>query len=124
MPAAGIFDRLKDDVLLVTPGSREDLILAAIACEAPGIAEDCHVQGIILTGGIQPGRTMLKLLRATRIPAVLAGDDTFAAARKITELRIKLRPGDREKIAAVKKMVKEHVNVGALLGKAREAVGR
>jgi hypothetical protein len=123
MPVPSIFDRLKGDVLLVTPGNREDLILAAIACDVPGIAEDCHVQGIILTGGIRPNRTVLKLLRTTRIPIVLADDDTFATARKITELSVKLRSGDREKIAAVKKMIKEHLNVDALLGKAREAAG-
>ena len=109
------FDFFKGDVLLITPGNREDLILAAVSCNVPGVQEDYNVRGIILTCGIWPNPTVLKILKQARVPVFLVQEDTFATAQKITNLIVKIRPQDKEKIATVKQMIKDYVDVDGLL---------
>jgi len=109
------FDFFKGDVLLITPGNREDLILAAVACNVPGVHEDYDVRGIILTCGIWPNPTVLNILKTAKIPVFLVKDDTFTTAQKVNNLIIKIRPQDTEKIAIVKKVIKEYVDVEWLI---------
>jgi BioD-like phosphotransacetylase family protein len=109
------FDYFKGDVLLITPGNREDLILTAVSCNVPGVQEDRNVRGIILTCGIWPNSTVLKILKQARVPVFLVQDDTFAMAQNVTNLIIKIRPQDKEKIATVKQMVEECVDVDGLM---------
>ncbi len=120
MPPHTALDYFTGDVLLITPGNREDMLLAAISCSVPEIQEDYSVKGILLTGGIQPNATVLKLIRQTGIPVILVAKDTFSAAENITKLIIKIRPQDTEKIKIVKKMIKEYVDVNALVSKVRQ----
>jgi BioD-like phosphotransacetylase family protein len=121
MAAHEAFDFFKGDVLLVTPGNREDLILAAVSCNVPGVREDYNVRGIILTCGIWPNQTVLKILKQAGVPAFLVKDDTFTTARRIADLTIKIRPQDTEKIDTVKQMIKEYVDVDGLMERLREA---
>jgi BioD-like phosphotransacetylase family protein len=121
MAAHEAFDFFKGDVLLITPGNREDLILAAVSCNVPGIREDYNVRGIILTCGIRPNQTVLKILKQAGIPAFLVEDDTFTTAQKINNLIIKIRPQDKEKIATVKRMIKEYVDVKGLMERLSES---
>jgi len=109
------FDYFKGEVLLITPGNREDLILAAVSCNVPGVQEDYNVRGMLLTCGIWPNSTVLKILKQAGVPTFLVKDDTFTTAQKITNLIIKIRPQDKEKIATVKRMIKEYVNVEGLM---------
>lgn len=120
MPPHTALDYLVGDVLLITPGNRDDLILAALTCNLPGIKDDYNVQGIILTGGLWPNRTVLKLLKQTHTPAMIVNEDTFITAQKVHNLIIKIRPEDKEKINTVKKMVKQYVNVEAILERLKE----
>jgi BioD-like phosphotransacetylase family protein len=115
MAAHEAFDFFKGDVLMLTPGNRDDLILAAVSCNVPGIRENYRVRGMILTCGIWPNQSVLKILRQTRVPAFLVKDDTFTTAQKINNLIIKIRPEDTEKIAKVKQMIKEYVDVDGLM---------
>ncbi|MBN1700171.1 MAG: AAA family ATPase [Spirochaetales bacterium] len=116
MPAHTALDYFKGDVLLITPGNREDLILAAMTCNFPGV-KAYGVKGIILTCGIWPNKAILKLVKGTNIPIILVPDDTFTTAQKISNLIIKIRAEDEEKIQKVKEIIKEYVDVGLLLKK-------
>ncbi len=114
MPAHTALDYFKGDVLLITPGNRDDLILAAISV---GIHEEYNVKGIILTGGIQPNEAVLRLIKQTGIPVISVKDDTFTIAQRITQLIIKIRPTDYDKIAIVKQLIKEYMDIDALIKK-------
>ncbi|MBN2442877.1 MAG: AAA family ATPase [Spirochaetales bacterium] len=116
MPAHTALDYFRGDVLLITPGNREDLLLAAITCNFPGI-HTYSVKGIILTCGVWPNKTILKLVRHTDIPIILVPDDTFTTAQKITNLIIKIRPKDFDKINKVKEVVKEYIDINAIIKK-------
>jgi BioD-like phosphotransacetylase family protein len=116
MPAHAALEFFTGDVLLITPGNREDLILAAISCNFPGV-EDYSVRGIILTGGIWPNKSILNIIKGTKIPTIIVKDDTFMIAQKIANLITKIRPEDIEKVKAVKELVKQYINIDVLLDK-------
>jgi BioD-like phosphotransacetylase family protein len=115
MPAHEAFNYFKGDVLLITPGNREDLILAAVACNMPAMQDQYAVKGLILTCGVWPNPTVLKILKEAGIPAFLVEDDTFTTAQKLATLIVKIRPEDTEKIETVKRVIKEHVDIDSIL---------
>jgi BioD-like phosphotransacetylase family protein len=121
MPTHTAIDYFKDDALLVTPGNREDILLAAISYSVLSKSPHQGVKGIILTGGIWPNINILKLVERARIPIMLVSDDTYVTAQRINNLIIKIRPGETDKINQVKRLIKENVNIDLLLEKVKAA---
>lgn len=103
-------DYFKPDSLLVTPGDREDLILAAITSHA--IKE---VIGVVLTGSLYPHKSILDLLRKFDIPAIIAAADTYETTSSIRELVVKITEKDEDKIELARQMVEENVDIDALI---------
>jgi hypothetical protein len=110
--------------LLITPGDREDLILAALSGCVIGISKAYCVRGIILTGGIKPNKTILKLVKRTNIPLIMVKSNTYETAQKLNNLIVKIRPEDREKIMDATKLIKKYVNIERIIQKVRERVPR
>src|SRR5439155_6976084 len=101
----------KPGVLLITPGDREDLILAAA-----GLQEGhSTLAGIVLTGNLRPGKSVMKVIQTMPFPVLLAQDDSYQVASKVHDLIVKIRPDDTEKIALVRNMIAEHVDVNKIL---------
>ncbi len=103
------------DTLLITPGTREDLILAAIGSCFLGEEGDSCVSGIILTGGMDPHERIMHLIERAQIPVIKLNQDTFTVATKINSLMVKIRPGDTEKISAAERLVGEYVNMDRVM---------
>jgi len=95
-----------DDSLLITPGDREDMIMVALRLK---------VSGVILTGGILPAQSIMDLLKKGGIPVLLAKTDTYTVASCIHDLTVKIRPKDTDKIAAVIKLIKDNIDLDAML---------
>lgn len=117
MPPHHALDYLHSDALLITPGTREDLILAAMSSCLIGEPNQNCVAGMILTGGTPPQPSIYKLIERTHIPVLLVKEDTYTVASRITKLIVKIRPGDCAKIRAAEEMVDEYVDVDRLLEK-------
>ncbi len=101
----------KPDVLLITPGDREDLILAAA-----GLQEShSSLAGIVLTGNLRPGKSVMKVIQTMPFPVLLAQDDSYQVASKVHDLIVKIQPADTEKIAVVRNMIAQHVDVNKIL---------
>ncbi len=118
MPPHTALDHFKGEVLLITPGNRDDLILAAASVSNH---EDYSIQGVILTDGLQPHKTVLDILCRSEIPVILVVNDTFSMAERITKLIIKIRASDRDKINMVKQLIKEYIDIETLIKKLRNA---
>lgn len=103
--------------LLITPGSRDDLILAAITSYAIDTDDKASVAGLVLTGRDLPNKKVMDLVKRANVPVIGLKDDTFTAATKISSLMVKLRSGDREKIFATENLVSEYVNIDRILDK-------
>lgn len=114
--AIGYFTR---GTLLITPGTREDLILAALSSCLLGPSHSPCVAGLILTGGTPPQSNIMDLVEKTAIPIILVEEDTYTVASKIAKLIVKIRPGDFEKIRAAEAIVDEFVDVDRIIEKLR-----
>ena len=97
--------------LLITPGERDDLILTAMSSCVMGEGSAECVSGILLTGGTRPHRNIVNLIQRTTIPVILVKEDSYEAAKTVYNITVKIRPEDRKKISAARRLVKQHVDV-------------
>ncbi len=111
MPLSTAFDYFTGRYLLITPGNREDLILAALSHALAGDESQVLLTGIVLTGGILPHRNILNLVRKTDFPMITVREDTYTTTARITNLVLKLKPEDIEKIRETQKLIEEYVDV-------------
>jgi uncharacterized protein len=113
MSAQNAMRFFKRGVLLITPGDREDILLAAGAMTNPQSEE--KMAGIVLTGGLRPDASVLKAIQSIPIPVLLAGADSYQVASKVHNLIVKTRPADAEKISLIRDIVAKHINVKKII---------
>jgi len=113
MGAQNAIQFFKRGTLLITPGDREDILLAAGAMTAPH--GDETMSGIVLTGGLRPGENVIKALQSLPVPVLLVQADSYQVASKVHNLTVKTRPTDARKIALIRDLVARHVNVKKIL---------
>jgi uncharacterized protein len=113
MSAQNAMQFFKHGVLIITPGDREDILLAAGAMTSPH-SED-KMAGIVLTGGLRPSENVLKAMQAMPIPVLLAKADSYEVASKVHNLIVKTRPADSEKISLIRDIVAKNVNVKKII---------
>jgi BioD-like phosphotransacetylase family protein len=113
MSAQNAMNFFKRGVLLITPGDREDIILAA--CTSIDAQSEEKMAGIVLTGGLRPPESILKIIRTMPIPVLLAQADSYEVASKVHTLIVKTRPSDAEKISLIRDIVAKNVNVKKII---------
>jgi BioD-like phosphotransacetylase family protein len=106
---------ISDNSLLITPGDREDMIIRALECFRKDDPKMLKVTGIILTGGFSSSESIRGQLLKAKIPVLIAGQDTYTAASLIHDMTVKIRPRDNLKIKRIVSLVKEHVDLEAIL---------
>ena len=91
--------------LIITPGDRPDMIIAAL---------ESSTAGIVLTNNILPSDPIIESkANMANIPLLLVSTDTFATAKQIDDMEIIFTKDETEKIDLVEKLVKEHVDLSA-----------
>jgi phosphate acetyltransferase len=120
--AANLLDRLLDDVVVITPGDRADVLLGVLAAHASGALP--APAGIVLTGGLRPPLSVLRLIESlpTIPPVVLTSHDTYETATLAGSLLGRITAGARRKIDTALALFEEHVPGQELLD--RVAVAR
>jgi hypothetical protein len=103
--------------LLITPGDREDIVLAA--CASLEVHDGPKMAGIILTGGLRPSENIMKIVRFIQAPFMLVKEDSYEVASKVNNLIVKTRPSDSAKITLIRDIVAKNVNVKRIV----EALG-
>ena len=111
MAATGIVEFLKPGVLIITPGDREDIVMAAISRAVKGPA----IAGLILTNGSTPTPALRQHIAQSRIPVITAPEESYAIASKIHDMTVKTQPQDTDKIPLIKRMITENLNLKRLL---------
>jgi BioD-like phosphotransacetylase family protein len=106
---------ITDDCLLITPGDREDMIMAALGCFRDTDKDKLKISGIILTGEDIPDKPIMDLLLKAKIPVLMADTDTYSVASTIHDLTVKIRPRDTGKINMAVNLIKEYVDLKAIL---------
>ncbi|HOO78271.1 MAG TPA: AAA family ATPase [bacterium] len=114
MPLSTALDFFTGRYLLITPGNREDLIMASLTHALTEDQTDTDLSGIILTGGILPHRNILRLIRKTGYPLVAVKDDTYTITSKIAGLQFKIKPESVGKIAETQTLIENNVDIDLL----------
>jgi BioD-like phosphotransacetylase family protein len=104
---------IRKGVLLITPGDREDLLLAAAASVGSNGAP--RLAGIVLTGDLSPSDRLLKVIRGLPFPVLHCREDIYQVASKVHDITVKTHPKDTEKIALIRDLIAEHVDVNKIL---------
>lgn len=113
-------DYIESGSLLITPGDREDMLMTLLSAHLlKRPKRDISIAGIILTGGIEPDPKIMMLIEDAKIPVLLTEEHTYAAAAKIHDIAIKIRPDDKEKTKVATKLVEEYVDIDKILSKLR-----
>jgi BioD-like phosphotransacetylase family protein len=113
MSAQNAMKYFKRGVLLITPGDREDIVLAA--CTGIEAHSEDQMAGIVLTGGLRPGEPVLKVIRSMPIPVLLAQEDSYQVASRVHDQNVKTRPADAQKISLIRDIIARSVNVKKIL---------
>lgn len=100
-------------VLIITPGDREDIILAAATTLFS--KENEGVAGIVLTGNLRPSSNVTSVIKQLPFPVLLATRDSYHVASKVHNLIVKTRPADTKKILAIRDLIARYVDVTKIL---------
>ncbi len=106
---------LRDGTLVITSGDRIDNILVSISSHLISKKKNFRISGIILTGGLLPNARIIDLLKRSKIPVLLSGQDTYRVAAKIETLTCKIEKTDKDKIAEATRLAKKYIDVDLIL---------
>ncbi len=103
---------IEDGCLIITPGDRSDIILAALAADVS--AAYPHVAGLLLTGGLQPADNVQRLLaglRRNKVSILSVPMDTFDTTLAVNRVESTILPEDDRKIAAALGVFERNVDL-------------
>lgn len=102
------------NALLITPGDRGDVILAAL--QANQSLNYPSIAGILLTGGLQPVEPLQNLLDGlSNLPPILSTPgDTYTIATEIEPIRAYITPDNKGKIELSLRMFEKYVDTDHL----------
>lgn len=95
--------------LIITPGDRTDVILAACLAASNGI----KLAGLLLTGGFEPDESVMELCRqaiATGLPILGVTSNSFRSSVMLHHLSAEIPDDDVERANKVKDFVATHLN--------------
>ena len=100
---------LKDDSLVITPGDRADIILGAL--QANISTNYPSLSGIVLTGGLLPEDSIIKLIEGLSdiIPILSVARGTFFVTNKIGTIRPRIYAENKEKIQTSIQEFEKHI---------------
>ncbi len=106
---------LQGQVTIVTPGDREDILLAALSAMYLLGRRDFAVSGIVLTGRIRPSATIQEIMKRTKIPVLAADGDSYSVASTIHGMSVRLSTRDPGRLKEAAELVKKHVDMEILI---------
>ena len=113
MTAHNAIKFITDKALLVVPGDRDDVVLAAIATDL--LRLDMELAGIVLTGGMNLTSQTRMLIMRTNVPVMAVEQPTFETTSILHNTTFKISDTDEEKIEIAADLIRQHVDVQAIL---------
>ncbi len=101
-------DTLTPGTLIVTPGDREDVLLATAMAANNGVP----LAGILLTGGLMPNASVMKLLAPSlqKLSVLTVDTDTFQTASQLLHMDNAVRPDDVEQVECIMDHIAQHLD--------------
>ncbi len=105
----------KPGSLILTPGDRSDIILAAALAVQGGMA----LAGLVLTGGIEPDANVMALAKQALdagLPVLLVSHGSYAAATRFANMNPEIPADDTERVEISMNHVADCVDLGWVKG--------
>jgi len=114
MQMRNFLTHLKDNCLVVMPGDRADILLASL--QANRSSNYPKISGIVLTGGLKPEKSVLKLIKglSSVVPIASVKEGTFAVINKVGAVKPQIYADNIQKIRASITAFEKYVNKEAL----------
>jgi dethiobiotin synthase len=115
MEPENVLPRIEPHSLMITPGDRIDNILVALSSGHYRSDSEGCVEGLVLTGGFVPHKSILELMRQSGLPVLLCEDGTYPVSAEIQRMVFKILPEDTDKIQLAQNLVRQYVDTEAML---------
>ena len=105
---------LKENALVITPGDRADIILGAL--QANVSKNYPKIAGVVLTGGLIPEESILKLIEGLSgiVPIISVKEGTYFVTNKIGGIKSRIYAENIEKITTSISTFEKHVDTDKL----------
>ncbi len=117
MNSSHAMEYFRPGTLIITPGDREDVILAALSSSTLTENDGGTIAGLVLSGDLMPSQPVLDLLQHSEVPTITSPLDSYSVASSIHSMTVKTLPGDAEKIDLIQGLIERHVEIDRLLAK-------
>lgn len=114
MQVPNFLNHIKENVLIVTPGDRGDIVISAL--QANLSANYPKVAGIVLTAGFEPEEPVLRLIDGlqTVVPILAVNTGTFLATTQIGAIQSRISPDNPKKIRQAIQTFEKYLDVQVL----------
>ncbi|QDA58722.1 phosphate acetyltransferase [Hymenobacter jejuensis] len=114
MQVPNFLNYLRDNVLIVTPGDRGDIIICAL--QANVSASYPRVAGIVLSADTEPDEPVLRLIKGlqTVVPIIAVKTGTFLTSTMLGNIQSRITPDNPKKIQLAISTFERYVDVRAL----------
>ncbi|QDT36983.1 phosphate acetyltransferase [Stratiformator vulcanicus] len=113
MQVPHFLERLKEGNLVITPGDRSDILLAAITSVLSSNSQT--IAGVVLTGGLVPEPAVKAVIAGLApVPILAVKTDTFTTAMDVNSVPAVLRPENERKIASALGLFEQYVDATVL----------
>lgn len=114
MSSRYVMDHFQPGTLIITPGDREDLILAALSSNALS-SEEASFAGLILSDDHMPHHHVMEMIKKSHLPVLIVPSDSYSVASKIHDMTVKTTAVERNKIAKIRSLIRSHLNIDKIL---------
>ena len=114
MQVPNFLNYLKENVLIVTPGDRGDIIISALQANlSTGYPK---ISGIVLSAGFEPEESLMRLIKGSPsiMPIISVKTGTFETSAKLGTIQSRITPGNKEKIQLAIDTFEKYVDVKTL----------
>jgi phosphate acetyltransferase len=109
MSVPGSIKVFRPGVLIITPGDRSDIVVAAALAVLGGMP----LAGLLLTGGVEPESHVFDLCEQalkTGLPVLAVKEGSFAAASAVASMNLKIPVDDAERVERVMTSVADRLD--------------
>ena len=105
---------LKENVVIVTPGDRGDIIISSL--QANLSTNYPKISGIVLSAGFEPEEPLMRLIQGSPsiVPIISVKTGTFETSAKLGAIQSRITPRNRKKIQLAIDVFEKYVDVKAL----------
>ncbi len=117
MQLRNYLNTLKNESLVITPGDRADIILGAL--QANISSNYPRISGIILTGGLTPENSIIKLIEGLSdiVPIISVEEGTFIVTNKVGAIKSNIYADSIQKIQTTISIFERYVSFDPLVEK-------